>query len=33
MILLGLLLESMGADAACRLGDSDVWRASVASLL
>jgi hypothetical protein len=32
MILLGLPLEDMGADAACRLGDPDLWRAAVASL-
>lgn len=32
LILLGLLLENVGADAACRLGDPDVWRAAVARL-
>ena len=32
LILLGLLLENVGADAACKLGDPDVWRAAVARL-
>jgi hypothetical protein len=32
MILLGMGLENMVADAACRLGDPDLWRAAVASL-
>ena len=32
LLLLGLLLENLGADAAVRLGDPRVWRAAVASL-
>lgn len=32
LILLGRLLENVGADAACRLDDPDVWRAAVARL-
>lgn len=32
LLLLGLLLENLGADAAVRLGDQRVWRAAVASL-
>jgi hypothetical protein len=32
ILLLGLLLENVGADAAVRLGDPNVWRAAVASL-
>ncbi len=32
LLLLGLLLENVGADAAVRLGDPTVWRAAVASL-
>jgi hypothetical protein len=31
-VLLGLLLENVGADRAVRLGDPDVWRAAVAKL-
>ena len=31
-LLLALLLENVGADAAVRLGDPDVWRAAVAAL-
>jgi hypothetical protein len=30
--LLGLLLENVGADAAVRLGDPEVWRAAVKKL-
>ena len=30
--MLGLLLESVGADQAVRLGNPDVWRAAVARL-
>ena len=30
--MLGLLLEQMGADAAVRLGDPQVWRDAVAEL-
>jgi hypothetical protein len=32
ILLLGLLLENVGADAAVRLGDPAVWRAAVARL-
>lgn len=32
LLLLGLLLENVGVDAAVRLGDPDVWRAAVAAL-
>ena len=32
LLLLGLLLENVGADAAVRLGDPQVWREAVASL-
>ena len=32
LLLLGLLLENCGVDAAVRLGDPDVWRAAVADL-
>jgi hypothetical protein len=32
LTLLGLLLENVGLDAACRLGDPAVWRAAVARL-
>jgi hypothetical protein len=31
-LLLGLLLENVGADRAVQLGDPDVWRAAVAKL-
>ena len=31
-LLLGLLLENLGADVAVRLGDPAVWKAAVASL-
>jgi len=31
-MLLGLLLENVGADRAVRLGDPEVWRAAVAKL-
>jgi hypothetical protein len=31
-ILLGLLLENVGADRAVQLGDPEVWRAAVAKL-
>lgn len=30
--MLGLLLENVGADAAVRLGDPEVWRAAIADL-
>ena len=30
--MLGLILENVGADAAVRLGDPDVWRAAVKAL-
>src|SRR5687768_9696585 len=30
--MLGMLLENMGADAAVRLGDPEVWRQAVARL-
>ena len=33
LLLLGLLLENVGADAAVRLGDPKVWRAAVADLI
>ena len=32
LLLLGLLLENVGADAAVRLGDPGVWRTAVARL-
>ena len=32
LLLIGLLLENVGVDAAVRLGDPDVWRAAVAAL-
>lgn len=32
LLLLGLLLENVGVDAAVRLGDPNVWRAAVAAL-
>ena len=32
LLLLGLLLENVGADAAVRLGDPQVWRDAVESL-
>jgi len=32
LLLLGLLLENVGADAAVRLGDPNVWRTAVARL-
>lgn len=32
VLLLGLLLENVGADRAVRLGDPAVWRAAVAAL-
>ena len=32
LLLLGLLLENVGVDAAVRLGDPNVWRAAVAEL-
>jgi hypothetical protein len=31
-LLLGLLLENVGADRAVQLGDSEVWRSAVAKL-
>ena len=33
LLLLGLLLENVGADAAVRLGDPKAWRAAVADLI
>jgi hypothetical protein len=33
LILLGLLLENLGADAAVRFGDPAIWRDAVAQLL
>ncbi len=32
LAMLGLLLENVGADAAVRLGDPEVWRKAVAAL-
>lgn len=32
LLLLGLLLENCGVDAAVRIGHPDTWRAAVASL-
>ena len=32
LLLLGLLLENVGVDAAVRLGDPNVWRTAVANL-
>jgi hypothetical protein len=32
VLLLGLVLENLGADVAVRLGDPAVWKAAVASL-
>lgn len=32
LVMMGLLLENIGADAAVRLGDPSVWRAAIASL-
>ena len=32
LILLGLLLENVGADVVVRMGDPDVWRNAVAAL-
>lgn len=32
MVMLGLVLENLGADAAVRLGDPQVWRAAVENL-
>ena len=32
ILLLGLLLENVGVDAAVRLGDPNVWRAAIANL-
>jgi hypothetical protein len=32
LTMLALLLENVGADAAVRIGDPDVWRAAVAAL-
>ena len=32
LLLLGLLLENVGADAAVRIGDPAVWREAVAAL-
>ena len=32
LLLLGLLLENVGIDAAIRLGDAGVWRAAIKEL-
>jgi hypothetical protein len=32
LIMLGMLLENVGVDAAVQLGDPKVWRAAVAAL-
>ena len=32
LMMLGMLLENLGADAAVRLGDPQVWREAVAGL-
>ncbi len=32
LLLLGLLLENVGIDAAIRLGDAEVWRAAIKEL-
>ena len=32
LLMLGMLLENLGADAAVRLGDPQVWRDAVAAL-
>ena len=32
LLVLGMLLESLGADAAARLGDPKVWRDTVVAL-
>jgi len=32
LLMLGLLLENVGVDAAVRLGDPAVWRAAIAEL-
>jgi hypothetical protein len=32
LLLLGLLLENVGIDAAVRLGDANTWRAAVSEL-
>jgi hypothetical protein len=32
VLLLGLLLENVGVDAAVRLGDANVWRAAIRDL-
>jgi hypothetical protein len=32
LLLLALLLENLGVDAAVRLGDPDVWRAAIRDL-
>ena len=32
LLLLGLLLENVGVDAAVRLGDPEVWRAAIKEL-
>ena len=33
LVMLGMLLENLGADAAVRLGDPQVWREAVARIL
>lgn len=32
LLMLGLLLENLGVDAAVRLGDPRIWRAAIADL-
>jgi hypothetical protein len=32
LAMLGMLLENLGADAAVRLGDAEIWRQAVAAL-
>jgi hypothetical protein len=32
LLLLGLLLENLGVDAAVRFGDPEVWKAAIAAL-
>ena len=32
LMMLGMLLENLGADAAVRLGDPQIWREAVAAL-
>ena len=32
LMMLGMLLENLGADAAVRLGNPEIWREAVATL-